>query len=72
MTCIRPAISLRAGNNIVGIYKSAEFAQIDFIDVGDEAIGEYKESSIEVDYPNLEEGWTRYEAEEQIVNGFLK
>ena len=61
------AISLRAGNNIVGIYKSAEYAQIDFIDVGNEAIGEYKESSIEVDYPNLEEGWTRYEAEEQIV-----
>lgn len=60
-------ISLKAGDNTVSLYKSAEFAQIDFIDIGNEKIGEYKDSSITADYPNLEEGYTRFEAEEQYV-----
>ena len=63
----KSSISLRKGTNVISLYKSIEYAQIDFIDISSEKIGEYKESNIVISKPNLEEGYTRYEAEDQLV-----
>ena len=60
-------ISLRAGENEVAIYKSNEYAQVDFVDISNEKIGEYKDMAITTVQPDLLEGYTRYEAEEQLV-----
>lgn len=61
------SISLRQGENVISLYKSIEYAQIDFIDLSSAKIGEYKDSNIVVSQPNLQEGYVRYEAEEQLV-----
>ena len=60
-------ISLKKGENQVSIYKSSEYAQLDFIDISNKKIGEYKDMAITTVQPNLLEGYTRYEAEEQLV-----
>lgn len=60
-------ISLKQGSNIVSLYKSAEFAQIDYIDISIEKTGEYKESGLDATYPGLDGNYVRYEAEEQLV-----
>ena len=60
-------ISLKKGENQVSIYKSSEYAQLDFIDISNEKIGEYRDMAITVVQPNLLEGYTRYEVEEQLV-----
>ena len=60
-------VSLRAGENLVAVYKSSEYAQVDFIDIGNVKIGEYKDMAIVTEQPNLLEGYTRYEAEEQLI-----
>jgi len=56
-------VSLRAGVNKLTFAKSSEYAQIDFIDVSNEPIGEWKATGYVVSYPNQVEGYTRYEAE---------
>lgn len=61
------SISLKKGMNTISLYKSIEYAQIDFIDISNEKIGAYKESNIVIEQPNLEDGYTRYEAEDQLV-----
>lgn len=61
-------ISLKEGTNIVSIYKSNEYAQIDFIDIGKNKIGEYKDSALALEYPNYDpDNYKRYEAEDQLV-----
>lgn len=65
---VEAKISLEEGKNIISIYKSVEFAQIDFIDISDESTGEWKESDLVLNYPNYDsENYTRYEMEDQLV-----
>lgn len=59
-------ISLRAGKNKVIIYKGMNFAQVDFIEIGPK-IGDYKDSGINVEKKYLVDGFTRFEAEEQLI-----
>lgn len=60
-------ISLLQGKNVVSLYKSSEYAQIDFIDISNKKTGEYKESGITYEQPDLSNEYVRYEAEDQLV-----
>lgn len=59
-------ISLRAGENKVGIYKGAGNVQVDFICIGART-GDYMQAGGEQTAPAVPEGFTRYEAEEGFV-----
>ena len=60
-------ISLREGINTVSLWKGQNYAQLDFIEIG-QKIGDYKEKGkAEGNAPPPGEGYVRYEAE----NGFV-
>lgn len=59
-------VSLRSGENIVSVKKGANYAQLDFIAIG-ERVGDYKERELESEGFPKPEGYTRYEAEDGFV-----
>lgn len=65
-------ISLKTGENKVTVYKGSNFAQIDFIGIG-ERVGDYLHKDEVSDAPSVPEGYTRYEAETgYVVNASAK